>query len=490
MAIDISGLREYVQMNPELLTTFLYEELTVKRVRTYDVSGITPGRFSARIFDPVASLQECCKKPDGTSNIIERFSEAICIIDGQQYCETDIAQILRDGAQVFTAGNESMPSSVEGVITDGQISAFVEALDILTFQGDKSLSDPNLNKLDGLLKIAENEGVVIPSQATDPYNYIRLLMRKIPATLRKMGQIAVFCDEAFVEAYFDVAVGMNLYHYAPGTYSIGAERPVLGKDGIVFIPTRAMSGSNKVLITPVRNIVWFNSRENDHNTLSWGYDEVNQFYYWRIKTIIGVNFVIPEWALISSYDENLLNETPTINVSIVNPMGANGGILTDTNPIAATGVTVSPATAQIVVGDTVQLIPTVQPANATNKAVTWASGSTGVATVDANGLVTGVAAGTATITVTTVDGSHTATSTITVAATRMAPLSANYSQEFNTKEESEVTTATDSQLAKPASKPKASKPKASAVEPQGETEGKTEDGADGGVLDMLNEINK
>jgi hypothetical protein len=62
---------------------------------------------------------------------------------------------------------------------------------------------------------------------------------------------------------------------------------------------------------------------------------------------------------------------------------------------------------------TATLKATVTPAGAKNKAVRWSSGNTAVATVD-GGVVTAVAAGTATITATTEDGGKTATCTVTV----------------------------------------------------------------------------
>ena len=84
-------------------------------------------------------------------------------------------------------------------------------------------------------------------------------------------------------------------------------------------------------------------------------------------------------------------------------------------PVAVTGVTVSPDTLDLTVGASSTLTATVAPDNATNKNVTWSSDNA-CATVDANGKVTAVSAGTATITATTVDGGKTDTCTVTVAA--------------------------------------------------------------------------
>ena len=68
------------------------------------------------------------------------------------------------------------------------------------------------------------------------------------------------------------------------------------------------------------------------------------------------------------------------------------------------------------VGETLQLHAVVSPEDAYNKAVTWTSSDSSVASVDTNGLVTAKAAGTATITVTTEDGGKTASCTVTVQA--------------------------------------------------------------------------
>ncbi len=79
-----------------------------------------------------------------------------------------------------------------------------------------------------------------------------------------------------------------------------------------------------------------------------------------------------------------------------------------------TGVTLNTETLELFTGGSATLTATVEPSDAANQSVTWASSAPSVATVDAAGKVTAVAPGTATITATTVDGGFTAICTVTV----------------------------------------------------------------------------
>ena len=82
-----------------------------------------------------------------------------------------------------------------------------------------------------------------------------------------------------------------------------------------------------------------------------------------------------------------------------------------------TGITVSPTSKTIKVGESFNITPTVTPASATDKVVTWSSSNNAIASVDTTGKVTGLSTGTATITATTHDGGLTATCTVTVSNT-------------------------------------------------------------------------
>ena len=96
--------------------------------------------------------------------------------------------------------------------------------------------------------------------------------------------------------------------------------------------------------------------------------------------------------------------------------GTLTGDVTGTVNYKVTGVSLNKDSLTIDVGCSETLTAAITPDNATNKNVTWSSDNQNVATVDANGNVTAVGAGTAQITVTTADGSFTDTCQVTVNA--------------------------------------------------------------------------
>ena len=127
--------------------------------------------------------------------------------------------------------------------------------------------------------------------------------------------------------------------------------------------------------------------------------------------------------------------TSNAAVATVNPSGLLTGVGTGSAAITATSegqsgtaiatvsivpvasVTVSPATATVQIGQTAQLTATPRDASGNplaGRVVTWLSSATAVATVNGSGLVTGVAAGAATITATS--EAHSGSAAVAVAA--------------------------------------------------------------------------
>ena len=82
--------------------------------------------------------------------------------------------------------------------------------------------------------------------------------------------------------------------------------------------------------------------------------------------------------------------------------------------VAVENVTLDKTSASLEVGETEQLTATVKPADAANKSVRWKSNDENVVSVDANGKLTAISSGMATVTVTTEEGNFTALCKVTV----------------------------------------------------------------------------
>ena len=105
--------------------------------------------------------------------------------------------------------------------------------------------------------------------------------------------------------------------------------------------------------------------------------------------------------------------------AIITAMARDGGYTADCTvavvPAALKSVSISSESEVIEINESTKLEAEFDPAYFVNKAVIWTSSNEAVATVDSEGNVTGVSAGTAVITVTAEEGGKTANITVTVA---------------------------------------------------------------------------
>jgi hypothetical protein len=92
----------------------------------------------------------------------------------------------------------------------------------------------------------------------------------------------------------------------------------------------------------------------------------------------------------------------------------NVSILIDDVYVALVSIASSPDTAALLVGATQQITTVFTPVNASNQALVYTTSNATKATVSASGLITAVAVGTATITITSDDGAKTDTVAVTV----------------------------------------------------------------------------
>ena len=198
---------------------------------------------------------------------------------------------------------------------------------------------------------------------------------------------------------------MTLYLDAPGkSITINGEKMTVGSDGTVTVELAAgtaytiTKGDSMNLYAIVLSPLGGDTPGPDTHEHVWAEEwSHNSLTHWHACTVNGCTEKGAEAE--HTYSNGKCTEC---------------GYEQPSQTVAVTGVTLNRTSATLTVGDSITLTATVAPDNATEKSVSWQSGNSAVASVDQSGKVTALKAGTAVITVTTLDGSKTASCTVTV----------------------------------------------------------------------------
>ena len=226
-------------------------------------------------------------------------------------------------------------------------------------------------------------------------------------------------DFDFASVSLDAEGTDYLYHIAESTMEVEHySNPGEKKLYTVTVP----KGTETVYVTyPADfgiNIAAFCALFNANGEVDWSYHADSDYEYTVTENGDGSHtlalpaaFLLEKGLYIAAEDnDNNYEYFNCFNFVVGDNTKPGGG----TDKVAVTGVTLSHSELTVDRNGTAQLTAAVEPANAANQKVTWRSGAPAVAQVDRSGLVTGVAEGTALITVTTDDGAFMAKCTVTV----------------------------------------------------------------------------
>lgn len=235
--------------------------------------------------------------------------------------------------------------------------------------------------------------------------------------------ITAFADETYTislraDGETTVDAGDYVYVYVGGSQTLmstGLQAIIeYDEDCLEFDPDNSEPGFTSDALTAAK----LTEKENDLVSVTFASFtaakevKAGNWYKLAFKTLKAGSTVVSisdGYVYDSEYNDLTPTTTDTVTFTITEP----------SSNVAVTGVTLNKTELPLNVGATETLTATVAPDNATNKAVTWTTDNAEVATV-ADGVVTAVAEGTATITATTADGSFTASCTVTVTAAATA----------------------------------------------------------------------
>lgn len=254
---------------------------------------------------------------------------------------------------------------------------------------------------------------LINEDTTEIFSFMKMVSKDTDFKEFSLSATATDIQQAlgknqFVVKVFDTTSGDALgyaYKFFPNkiVLSNGTEIPVIDYNQQTVLPTVHVS-SVSVLPATLSGIVGNPDVQLTATVLPA--DASDKTVSWSSS--------VPAVASVSSSGIVKFLSAGTTVITVTSTDGAKTATSTCTVTVSVSSVALNKSTGTGLVGGTDQLTATVSPATASNKTVNWTTSSASVATVSNTGLVTMVGNGSATITVTTVDGGKTATCSYTV----------------------------------------------------------------------------
>ena len=297
--VDLSNLTAYVQEQREPLI----HEASLKAKTAQMLSWQSDIKTSAKLnlLNTTVAFQDgttCGWSDSGSSELSQRELETGVIKINMGFCEREMIKYWMQYKVRANVNPGALPFEKDFV--NGVVAKIDEAVEKAIWQGNKSGSDPNLNKFNGFLTILGSEASVVTASVDtgSAYNSALAAYNAIPQKAFSRGDVVIFMGEDMYRSYVQELVTKNLYHFDPQA----------GADGEYIIPgtlTRVvavpgLNGTSKIVAGSLRNMFYGFDEENSEHEFKFWFSEDNDEYRLKVIFNAGVQVAFPDEIVLAS----------------------------------------------------------------------------------------------------------------------------------------------------------------------------------------------
>jgi hypothetical protein len=266
MALDLTGLTNYVKENEQqLATSLVFAPKTAKLIEA--AGNVQVGIKSSEkinLMETDAVFQAggtCGFSSSGTTAFTQRALTPGKIKVNESICPKSFEAKYTQKALRAGSMYDYMPFADE--YTAKKIAVIGEALEVGLWKGDTGSGDAQLNKFDGLLKLIAPAGVPVAGVIDgNPGNVAALststiiaavdeVYTLIPADIVSNGDVVIFAGMDAFRMYTVALKAANLFHYA--AESVDFEIVIPGTS-VKLIAVNGLNGTDKLIATRMSNL--------------------------------------------------------------------------------------------------------------------------------------------------------------------------------------------------------------------------------------------
>jgi len=231
MAFSLGSIGAYTRQSVEpLLTAAVFGAKTQDLIRRSGIvlTGVKSAESIPLMETDAAFLADACGwDPSGTTSFSQRtvtvgkikLEEALC----PKTLETSFIQEAMRAGSTYEGFD---PAAWEAAYLNRKNEKIASQLETALWQGDTASTNINLNKFDGLMKLIDagspvdanvngftGAGVIATISESNVINVVKSVHKAIPAALKGMTDVVVFCGYDVYDLYVHAGIAANLFHY-------------------------------------------------------------------------------------------------------------------------------------------------------------------------------------------------------------------------------------------------------------------------------------
>lgn len=306
MALSLGALSAYTRQSVKpLLQAAVFSAKTQQMIKSGGIT-LTNVKSSEAIpqfdTDAVFGTQSCSFDPSGTTSFTQRTVTVGKIKVEEKLCPKDMeAYFLQEALKAGSTYEDFGNAEFQKAYLDRKNMKIAAQLETAIWQGDTTSGNANLNKFDGLIKlIAAGSPVdanvsgytgIAPITTIGPTNVIAAIKgmkNAIPAALKGLTDVVIFCGYGVYDMYVDAGIAANLFHYDFNDKSNYGGLTVPGT-GIKLEAVHGLDGTGKLYATRLSNIVEAVDLQGEEENYKMWYSEDNNDVRFRAEWKYGVN---------------------------------------------------------------------------------------------------------------------------------------------------------------------------------------------------------
>lgn len=314
MALDVSGLVNYIIENEDLLVTKSLFGARTAELITAEGTVMTGVKFAEKIniLATDAIFQNgtgCTRVSSGTTSLTQRQVTIGEIAVVEDICVKTLNSKYM--SKKLTAGSNANVLPFEQEYSDLKARTIAKELEIALWQGDTASGNANLSRFDGLIKLIDAAALSVtanqsPFMGATPLatsittanvkSVVNSMWLALPNDITGADDIRIFCGWDTFNKFINSFTDQNLFNFAPSGKEVSAA------NGVVIIPgtnykltaVHGLDGTSRLFSMRMSNLFLGVDLENEEEKFSMMEDQFKDFLRFKVQFKNGINVAFPD----------------------------------------------------------------------------------------------------------------------------------------------------------------------------------------------------